>query len=242
MIFLRKYVKIIIYLFVFIGFSSSFAQIFDANLFDDFFRAVKRDDGAAVTRVIQKGFDANTPYSTGDYGLIMAIHEQCPSAVDALLAWDKIKVEVRNKADESPLMMAALVGNAALVRRLIAMDADVNKPGWAPLHYAATNGHVDVIQILLDHYAYIDASAPNGATPLMMAAEYGNIASVKLLLEAGADATLKNRLGQTALDYARRGNRPDAIAVLGALANAKPAQPGASTPAAVPASAAGAGR
>src|SRR6185295_16558239 len=97
------------------------------------------------------------PYTDGNYGLIMAIHEERPASVNALLGWDKIKVEVRNKADESPLMMAALMGDTALVRRLIAMDADVNKPGWAPLHYAATNGHTGIIQILLDQHAYIDA-------------------------------------------------------------------------------------
>ena len=224
MVYLRNYIKIIIYLYVFIGFSFSNAQVFVNTGFDDFFRAIKSDDGAAVTRVIQKGFDGNTPYSNGNYGLIMAIHEERPAAVSALLAWDKVKVEVRNKADESPLMMAALMGNTALVRRLIAMDADVNKPGWAPLHYAATNGHAGIIQILLDGHAYIDASAPNGATPLMMAAEYGNIAAVKLLLDAGADASIKNRLGQTALDYAKRGSRPDAVALLGALAATQAAQ------------------
>jgi hypothetical protein len=226
----RKYIKILIYLYVFIGFSIAQAQIFKESSYESFFRAVKRDDGQAVTALIARGFDANTPYTNGDYALTMAIQEQSASVVAALLAWDKLKVEVRNPHDESPLMMAALVGNAAVARQLIARDADINKPGWAPLHYAATNGHTDIMQLLLDGYAYIDASAPNGATPLMMAAEFGNIAAVQLLLDAGADATLKNRLGQTALDYARRGNRPDAIKVLSELA-ARPHQPAASAPA-----------
>ena len=225
-----KYIKILLYLYVFIGFSISQAQVFKESSYDNFFRAVKSDDGRAVTALIARGFDANTPYTNGDYALIMAIHEQSPSVVAALLAWDKLKVEVRNPHDESPLMMAALVGNTAVVRQLIARDADINKPGWAPLHYAATNGHTDIMQLLLDGYAYIDASAPNGATPLMMAAEFGNIAAVQLLLDAGADASIKNRLGQTALDYARRGNRPDAIKVLSELA-ARPRQAAASAPA-----------
>jgi ankyrin repeat protein len=29
----------------------------------------------------------------------------------------------------------------------------VNKPGWAPLHYAASGGHVAILRLLLDKYA-----------------------------------------------------------------------------------------
>ena len=33
---------------------------------------------------------------------------------------------------------------------------------------ASTGGHTEIIRVLLDHYAYIDAAAPNGTTPLMI--------------------------------------------------------------------------
>ncbi len=42
---------------------------------------------------------------------------------------DKIDVEPRNKADESPLMLAALDGQLELVKQLVALGADVNKTG-----------------------------------------------------------------------------------------------------------------
>src|SRR4029079_2040883 len=98
----------------------------------------------------------------------------------------------------------------------IERDADVNKTGWTPLHYAATNGHLPVIELLLENHAYIDAESPNGTTPLMMAAHYGTPAAVKLLLDSGADPTLKNQLGLTALDFAFRGERKDAAALIAA--------------------------
>jgi ankyrin repeat protein len=82
------------------------------------------------------------------------------------------------------------------------------------LHYAATGGHVEIIQLLLDESAYIDAESPNGSTPLMMAARYGNAKSVQLLLNEGADFEVKNQLGLTALDFAIQGKRPDAIKLL----------------------------
>ena len=72
------------------------------------------------------------------------------------------------------------------------------------------------MELLLEHHAFIDAESPNGTTPLMMAAHYGSPAAVKLLLEAGADTAMKNQLGMTAIDFARRGNRPDSLEMISA--------------------------
>jgi ankyrin repeat protein len=51
-----------------------------------------------------------------------------------------------------------------MCEQLIARDADVDNPGWAPLHYAASGGHLDVVRLLLKEHAYIDADSPNGST------------------------------------------------------------------------------
>jgi ankyrin repeat protein len=118
-------------------------------------------------------------------------------------------------------MLAAIKGQLELCRQLIERDADVNKPGWAPLHYAATSGNVQVIQLLLDHYAYIDADSPNGSTPLMMAAMYGSDEAVKVLLDSGADASLKNTMGLTALDFAQKSGHEDSVALIAAAIRAK---------------------
>jgi ankyrin repeat protein len=107
-------------------------------------------------------------------------------------------------------MLAALKGYLPLVKQLVDKDADVNKPGWTPLHYAASTGQVAVIEFLLENSAYIDAESPNGTTPLMMAAMYGSPEAVKVLIQAGADLNIKNQLGLTALDFAVRGNRQNA--------------------------------
>jgi ankyrin repeat protein len=70
------------------------------------------------------------------------------------------------------------------------------------LHYAASKGHIAMMRLLIDNDAYIDAESPNGTTPLMMAAYYASPSAVKLMLEEGADPTLKNQDGMTALDLA----------------------------------------
>lgn len=210
------WMKYLFHLIVFIGYSNAIA-----GSYEDFFAAVQRDDGQTITALIRQGFDANVPDPKGEHALFAATRENATKAIAALLQWDKIDVEPRNKVDESPLMLASLGGNLQTVKLLIARGADVNKPGWTPLHYAATRGHLDVMRVLLDENAYIDAASPNGTTPLMMAAFYGTPSAVKLLLEAGADPMLKNQLGLTAIDFAQRANRTDSAEIIGAFVRAR---------------------
>lgn len=206
-----KKIKFLIYLIVFIGVSAS-----NAGSYDDFFAAIKQDNPDVILSLLKRGFDPNTISPGGDYGLILAVREASFKVVDVLLDSPATQVDVRTPKDESPLMLAALKGYTAICQKLIARDADVNKPGWTPLHYAATSGHLDVMRMLLDNHAYIDAASPNGSTPLMMAAMYGTTDAVKLLLEAGADPTLKNALGLSAIDFAWRVQKEDAVALIAA--------------------------
>ena len=213
---MKNYFKNIIYLAVF---AASFSS--QAGSYEDFFRAVRSDNASSIQALLNRGFDPNTVDEQGQAGLLIAMREPSPKVIQVLLDSPKTNVEVRNAKDESPLMLAALKGQQDLVTRLIARDADVNKPGWAPLHYAATGGHVAIMKLLLENYAFIDAQSPNGSTPLMMAAMYGSAAAVQLLLDEGADTTMKNQLGMTALYFARRANRPDAVRLLSTAAQAK---------------------
>ncbi|MEP6720047.1 MAG: ankyrin repeat domain-containing protein [Variovorax sp.] len=205
------------YLFVFALFS--FAA--SAGTYDDFFRAVRSDNAGAVRDLIARGFDPNTPDEHNQTGLLIALREPSPKVIRVLLDAPQTNVEVRTSKDESPLMLAAIKGQQDIVVRLLARDADVNKTGWAPLHYAASSGQVAIMKLLLDKFAFIDAQSPNGTTPLMMAAMYGSIDSVKLLLDEGADPMMKNEQGLTAADFARRANRMDAATLIGAAMQKK---------------------
>lgn len=210
---MRKHLQTFIYLaFIASSFSAS------AGSFDDFFRAVKGDNAGAINTLIARGFDPNTRDANGQTGLLIALREPSPRVIDALLASPKTNVEARNAKDESPLMLAALKGQDELVAKLLKRDADVNKPGWTPLHYAATGGQISVIKVLLENHAFIDAQSPNGSTPLMMAAMYGSTDSIRLLLTEGADPTMKNEQGLTAANFAQRASRPEAVELIGAAA------------------------
>lgn len=212
----RDYFRKLIYLIVFVGYGSG-----NAGSYEDFFAAIATDDSATVSALLRRGFDGNTRDPNGLTGLHVASREKSLNVASALLGWGKINVELRTSTDESPLMFAALNGLLDLSKVLIAKGADVNKPGWTPLHYAATRGHLAVMTLLLDNYAYIDASSPNNTTPLMMAAFYGTPSAVKLLLEAGADPLIKNDQGLSAIDFAHKNSRVDSAEIIAAFVRAK---------------------
>ena len=195
-----------------------------ASSFDDFFVAVKRNDVSGIRQLAQRGFDLNTRNEAGEHALVLAIRDGSKEVASYLVDEKSVNVEARTAKDESALMMAALKGDLNLARRLISRQAEVNKTGWTPLHYAAThagNASVDMVRLMLEHHAYIDAESPNGSTPLMMAAQYGQPAVVKLLLEEGADPLLKNQQGLTAIDFAQRAGRAASAEMISASVRAR---------------------
>jgi ankyrin repeat protein len=213
---MSKYIKYVLQLIVLIGFS-----IVHAGSYDDFFSAIARNDSDVVTELVTHGLDPNTLNAKGAHPLNLAVRAGSFKVIDALLATPGIDVNVLTEQGESPLMLAALAGNTDVCQKLIDKGADINKPGWTALHYAATSGNVAIIKMLLEHHAYIDTQSPNGSTPLMMAAKYGTADAVRALLDGGADPMVKNSLDLTALDFADANNRTDAAALIGAYVRAK---------------------
>ena len=216
-------IKYIIYLYVLIGFNVTLS-----GSYEDFFKAIELDNPAVVQQLLQRGFDPNTPTPDLQTPLILAIQKGSTKVSQVLVNSPQLQVNRPNTSDETPLMLAALQQQESLVKRLIQRGADINRPGWTPLHYAATKGHVGIIRILLEHHAYIDAESPNGTTPLMMAAYYGTPEATKLLLEEGADPLIKNQQGLTALDFALNGPHKEAVAYVQAFiaaAQARSKQP-----------------
>jgi ankyrin repeat protein len=194
---------------------------------DSLIKAVKFDDVSAVKKQLAQGADPNTVDNTGTPIIVIAAREKSDKVGQLLADNPKTYLEKLDPAGENAMMLAALNGDATFVNLLIAKDAEVNKKGWTPLHYAATNGHDDIVKILVDHSAYIDAGSPNGTTPLMMAARGGHLSTCKLLLDEGADLRVKNQLGLTAVDFARKYNEKDVAEGLQARLDSMPQGGGA---------------
>lgn len=190
------YFKYLLYLYVLIGYSLS-----SAGAYDDFFKAVEFDRAEQVQQLLERGFDPNSPNPKGQPALMAAMQQSSNKVVDLLVNWPSTNLSIKNPQGETPLMLAALNNKLPLAKLLILRGADVNQAGWTPLHYAATKGHIEMMRLMIDNSAYLDAESPNGTTPLMMAAHYGTPMAVKLLLEEGADPRIKNKLGLSAWDF-----------------------------------------
>jgi uncharacterized protein len=193
---------------------------------DSMIKAVKFDDVDGVKKMLAKGMDPNMTDNQGMPLIVIAAREKSEKVVNALIANPKTNIEITDKAGENAMMMASLNGDIEIVKALITKDAEVNKKGWAPLHYAAANGNDEIVKLLLDHSAYVDAGSPNGTTPLMMAARGGHISTVKILLDNGADLNVKNQIGLNALDFAKQYKEPDVVEGLTArMQQSQQAQP-----------------
>lgn len=201
---MKNYFKYFIYLYVFIGYSFS-----NAGSYDDFFKAIHFDRPEEIQKLVMRGFDPNTPNEKGVPALVLAIKSGSIKSAMYLASQAQTQVECVNEAGETPLMLAAINNQLELANKLIERGAEVNRKGWTPLHYAATKGHTAMMRLLLENNAYIDAESPNGTTPLMMAAYYAPPLAVKLLLEEGADPTLRNQAKSSALDLAMSSERAD---------------------------------
>ena len=110
-------------------------------------------------------------------------------------------------ADEMLSIESALkfrgVRQSRLFGAIRAGAADVestDKRGRTALHYAASEGEIEIIVLLLEGAADINAADGKGATPLHLAVE--NLDATRLLLMNGADVAAKNGEGKTPVDRA----------------------------------------
>jgi len=115
------------------------------------------------------------------------------------------------------LPLAALKGQEALVRLLVAKGANVNScapDGSTALTVAAANGKDAIVRFLLDTGADVDRKSSDGSTPLMQAAANGHNTTVRLLLGKGADANARQKRGQTGLMWAAYKGNQTAVGLL----------------------------
>jgi ankyrin repeat protein len=118
----------------------------------------------------------------------------------------------------TPLYYAAACGFRSLAERLIAVSpGQVNVEGGCyvfPLHVASHRGHVDVIRLLLEHGADVNAKANYNRTSLHFASELGHIEVMQLLLEKGADVNSTTADNKYPLVEASQAGQLKAVQVL----------------------------
>jgi len=149
------------------------------------------------------------------------------ACLTALLLCIVIVASLRAAPVKSEIADAAMRGDTAAVRALVAKKVDVNAPqndGSTALHWAVQRGNVELVNLLVRAGANVKAATREGVTPLWLASLNGDPAALGALLEAGADPNEKLPLGRSPLMIASRTGNVAAMTVLldkGADPNAK---------------------
>lgn len=172
---------------------------------------LRKPDVGEVQRILKAGFDVNAPIGCGTY-----------SAVDGAVQVESMGIltlllDAGAKPKGSALLSAARCRDQdvsiKMVEALLNRGADPNykdcylgdpKRFSMPLHAACYQGNFQVAQMLLNQPRIeLNAIDVDGRTPLMWAVEKGHEGIIRLLLEKGADPTIKNAEARTVADLAR---------------------------------------
>ncbi|MER8501047.1 ankyrin repeat domain-containing protein [Mesorhizobium sp. M0045] len=129
-------------------------------------------------------------------------------------------VDALDREGRTPLFYASKDGETAIVAALIERGAKVNvqdKNLETPLHFAAREYRLEVAELLVKGGADVSSQDIHGNTPLWRAVfeSRGRGELIKLLLSAGSDKTLKNKLGCSPQDLAKTIGNYDINAFLG---------------------------
>jgi ankyrin repeat protein len=147
-----------------------------------------------------------------------------PSAVKLII--DVMgQVDVRNSNGETPLGLAAAVGNEKIVALLLAAGAKPDaqdKQGRTALIRAADVGHAGIVGLLLKHGANVDATDRHRETALMIASTWGYHKVVQVLVRGGATCDFPNGQGWTALMFATDLGHAEVVKILQKHSNGAP--------------------
>lgn len=190
------------------------------NLDKKMLAAAQRGDLATVEKLVTQGADINYTDAYGNFAMFSAAWEGNTQALDLFYnSGAKISFD-----DCNLLCNAAYNGKLDSVKWLLDKGENANfaftNTGENALHYTISktsemNERVEIVKVLIA--AGIDVNKKTlagkstlcfmrdaylkGESPLHRAAAYGNVAIIKMLLDAGAEVSMKDANGDTPLSW-----------------------------------------
>lgn len=184
-------------------------------------RAARADDLPSVKILLRSGeFDVTATTTKSDMTALhfAASSTNNPELVHALLQTPNgiSCINYQDSDGSTPLMCAVENNNCNVVEELLKYD-NINVTMWnnygdSALDTAKDEKDDDCIQQLKEFMK--DITMPSYGTPLMQAARENEVDTLQNLLEQQVDVTIKDRLGNTALDWASRRKNVNCVKLL----------------------------
>lgn len=116
---------------------------------------------------------------------------QNKAIVTLLIQYGALDAHVRPTDDLSRQLLAAVfLADSARVRSLLDRHPRLSTAhdgrGDQPIHHAARNGDTEIVRLLIEHGAPVDATNTRGHTVLYCAGGHGHLETLQLLLNNGA--------------------------------------------------------
>jgi ankyrin repeat protein len=183
--------------------------------------AVRNGDVMLVDRLLRAGAK---PTAANRYGLTplpLACEQGDPAIVERLLKAG-VSANLTGPQGETALHTCARTGHVAAAKVLVTHGASLNAieswRGQTPIMWAAAQGHAEMVSMLAEAGADVNARSgiiawerqrtseprdkwlpPGGFTPLLFAAREGRVEAAKALIAAGADVSVIDPDRQSAL-------------------------------------------
>lgn len=161
--------------------------------------AAKAGDLKRVQQLVKDGADLEAALPRGETPLIVAALEGQTQVVKFLIERGAA-IQARNDRGFTALHAAAYRGHPPVAELLIANGINVNDAEnrfkATPLHLAAEDNRKDVVELLLDKGAELEAKEGNGYTPLTKAGFREHWGLARLFIDRGAVCQSASVIGE----------------------------------------------
>lgn len=182
---------------------------------------------SCVKLLVELGAEVNLPHNNGNTALLMATIRRDRKTIKVLLelgadpqqenfdGWSArrwaeaesdltIRAMLGIKKGEQEAMLSRPQERTAATSSTKANSGVVQGAFWTVLMRAASSGDVETVRRLASDGVEVNAQSPNGTTPLIAAVKNGHSETAFELIELGADLSIADADGVTAVEWARK--------------------------------------